>query len=1029
MGFGIGDVFGVITDFFKPEVPKLTQEITNNATDAPLLDSRAPRTLVLGRVRTRGTSVMWHQTHEQATGAEDPKEAYTAVLALADHPCSALRSIWINDKEYSIGTLAGGEDFVLASETTTGTSNSYHPPLDWFHGTGPTWSWYVPNEDHRGTETGADEFIYHKDDDGPDHILQRFAFRWFDGSQTVPDQYMDAVNGTGIWKFHNDGGVKNRVFNDICYLAYQVRTVNQGDTVDPSSIVRVEMDGANDVHDWRLSGGSGGTAYSNNLILCCARWMMWRYGPLARRNSSGAVTYPTPSDFDADEMKAEADYADELVDIKGATDTQARHNVSAIISADQDSNKIRRQFSDAAGGLDIFRRPDSGLWTIRFHRERPTVVAISRTDAIERDEYSVSTADELPNTITGVYRHAGHSWQKMDTQEVTDATYLTEDAGIQRIDTLDLEFVAGTEAKFRAERLAQIHLDSIRHARTVRATFPDTAGTIIATGGKGGVSVLEPGDWVELTDDQQGWTSKTFRTAVVATAFDEHLTALELQETSTAIRWDDEYDPNDAPISTGIEWWRKVLSTPTGLAMTEVAGSGVVQSDGSMMVTVKISVDEHPDWRVRADGEYLWRIKELGQSAASRVIYRSSSNVFEIQLKHNIPYVYDNQVRALDDGGMSGSGRGGGVASLWTATRTDTPVSTLPEVDDAPMTIAGANMWGENWDLENGGLAPKYWDLSDGASTMTMTAAGVSSTGGYWGPKSILLHSTAGVVDGTGNDDHDSHFNKRWGIRPGDVMTVGYSGKGGGAGARLKMRVRWFDGDGSAITSTLVDDYTLGTAAYEHRLVAFQVPDNATKIAKMSMEWNKVRIGATGNEIANLDGFHLSRARRWGNVWDDGEHLTTVLQTTAWTIAMGIGNPRPGSGGLFVRGGGVRFIVTFNFEGYLRRTSGSSATDNTHFRFRVVRYDVDSATNTAVPLPIRFAGSVFTPNTDANDTEYPDTDTVPNRFYSLTVEDQPDPDTTVIYRLETALNGDNTNFEGVLKARQATIEVAELPGG
>ena len=1025
MGFGIGDVFGAVTGFFRPEEPKLTQDVTHNPVDAPLLDARAARTLVLGRVRTRGASVMWHQTHAQENGDQDPKEAYTAVLALADHPCSALRSIWIGDKEYSIGTLSGGEAFVLASESQP----AYNPQLDWFHGTSPTWSWYVPNENDRGTGGGADEFIYHKDDDGPDHILSRFAFRWFNGTQTVPDQYMDNVDGTGIWKFHNDGGVKSRVFNDICYLAYQVHQVSSGDTVDPSSNVRVEMDGANDIYDWRLSGGSGGTAYTNNLILCCARWMQWRYGPLARRNSSGAVTYPLPGDFDADEMKAEADYADELVDIKGATDTQTRHNVSAIISADQSASQVRQRFVDAAGGLDIFRRPDTGLWTIRFHRLRPTVVAFNRTDTIERDEYVVETKANLPNTITGVYRHAGHAWQKLDTQPVTDATYLSEDNGLQRTETLDFDFLGGTLAKFRAERAAQIYLDTIRHPRTVRASFPDQAGTIIATGGKGGVSVLEPGDWVELTDDQQGWTSKTFRTAVVATAFDERITALELQETSTAIRWDDEYDPNDAPISTGIDWWKKVLAAPTGLSMDTISGSGGVQADGTMTATVTLSVTEHPDLRIRDDGEYLWRVKKSSQGASARTIYRTRSERFDIQLQLGVEYKWDVQVRALDDGGMSGSGRGGGVASPWSAISTDTPVATIQELDDAPLTIAGANMWGQNWDLENGGLTPKYWILDDSSSTMGGVTSEVSATGGFFGDTSIKFVSTSGVANGSGNDDYDLFFPKRWGVLSGEIMVFGYSVKATGAnGSHIKMRARWHDRDGVALGSLLIDNFfTATTGEWEHRLAAFQVEDSATAIARVSVEYNIVRRAATGSEQINMDGFHLSRARRWGNVWDPDDHLTTALQPT-WSVPMGVANPIVGSGGLYSRGD-MRFQVTFNFEAFLRRKTGNAATGNAHFRYRCVRYDTDTLTNTEVPVSIKFAGSVISPNSDADDTEYPDELLAPNRVYSVSFEDSPDPDTTIIYRLETTLNGDNTNFEGVVRSRQATIEIVDYNPG
>ena len=716
---GIGKALSGIADFFNPSIePSIDQgRLNRSSTEAPLLDARAPRTLVLGRVRSRGTSIMWHQTHKQDTGAEHPREAYTAVIALADHVCNAMRSIWIGDTEYTIGNYAGGEDFVLASETVPDGTKLYFPAVTFWHGTSPTWSWYVPNLEDRQTGAGVDEFIYYLDLSGePDKVMPRIGFRFFDGTQTVPEEYLDAVNGTGVFKFHTDGGTRNRLFTDICYLAYQIRGFNANDTISPTTTIHVEMDGANDVHDWRLNSGSGGEAYTNNLVLGAARWMMWKYGPLARRNSSGIVTYPTPDDFDADDMKAEADYCDEQVDIKASTQTQNRHNVAAVISADQSPSQVRKQFFNAAGGLDIYRKPDTGKWTIRLHRLRTTVVALSRDDTIATEAYEVDPQDaSLPNAIVATYRHANRSWQKLDTQEVTGGgTYIGEDSGVQSITTLPLEFVAGTRAKFRAERLAMIALDHARNSITVRGVWPDVAGTIKIGGGLGGASVLEIGDWVELTDSKAGWTSKKFRVAAYVYTPDERNTGLELQETSTTVRWDDEWDATDPAVASGVNWWRKTLDAPTGLVLNEVLGSGVVQADGSTLVTVILTVDRHPDERVAADGQYLWRLRETAQPVGTRAVYFTSSERFEIQLKHLVSYTFEAQVRTLDDGGMSAGGSGG-VKSPWTAELVDTPQATIPLNVQPPSDPSLGTSLHSNpyWDKDLSGWA----DTSSGGSS------------------------------------------------------------------------------------------------------------------------------------------------------------------------------------------------------------------------------------------------------------------------------------------------------------------------
>lgn len=99
------------------------------------------------------------------------------------------------------------------------------------------------------------------------------------------------------------------------------------------------------------------------------------------------------------------------------------------------------------------------------------------------------------NRVTGVYKGAETEWQESEFEPVTNATYLSEDNGIENSIEMQLLF---TRTEATARRIAQIALKRNRQQLTVSAPF--------------GLRALQVGigDTIRLTNARAGWTNKVF---------------------------------------------------------------------------------------------------------------------------------------------------------------------------------------------------------------------------------------------------------------------------------------------------------------------------------------------------------------------------------------------------------------------------------------------------------------------------------------------------------------------------------------
>lgn len=713
---GILDSFGgFIGGLFEP--PRVDQRrITPAGAKIQVLDAIHPRKLCLG-YRGWPSSIMWHNSHAW-DGSEAPKAAYTMVLGIADQLSGAMKAIWLDDERFTVGTNAAsnGDHFVPASNFS-GQFDELSP-----HG------WYVPNINRFSNDDRLNHWA-RRENNGD--WKPAVSFKYYDGSQTVPDGRLETLFG-----FANDSGTRVRSFRRITYLAITFRaglTTRGGDGGDYGGsdvgprvpAVLVESEGNREVYDWRTST----SGYTRNGVLCMAKWMMWEYGVLSRVDDAFNVLYPLPDDFSSSHMISEANLCAEAVTINASAGTQPRYTVDAEIEADASTEHVFDQFSFALGGVKVFRRPSTKLWRIRCGRYNAPSMTIAETDYKPRQ---VRTRFRTPlqdrrNSVLVKYPDPKSSWEMVDARIVTDPIYLAADNGAQRLRAVTADFVGGSGvdmAGARARRLALIWLDQHRLEKVQQAAFPIDAGRDGSN--KAGVIRLEIGDTVAVNNERYGFAGQEFTVESIGYEPASLELGLQLRETGSGlVRYDGQNSEDEEGPAGQAKWWSKnELAPVTGLTAAVVPGSGHVQADGRIWVSVLVDWDTHPDVRVDDRGQY--RLEYKLQSHVKWAAETSTASRNQILVKARADY--DIRVRAETLEGRSEWNTGLLFA--------DTTFADLP---GPPGTLSYGDNLVDDPNFEQGGDNWEFTFAGGGGWAGT-----IEPTGGRAGPHVALLRMLAG---------------------------------------------------------------------------------------------------------------------------------------------------------------------------------------------------------------------------------------------------------------------------------------------
>lgn len=218
------------------------------------------------------------------------------------------------------------------------------------------------------------------------------------------------------------------------------------------------------------------TAWSDNPALCLRDYLTSSYG---LNEASGLIK--------DDKFIAAANICDE--DVSGSP----RYTCNGAFTLDATPEMAVSGILSAMGGMFWFAQ---GQWQCNAAAYAAPSVSFDESDII--GELNIATKNsrrENFNTVHGTYRGEETNWQETEFSEVTNASYVTEDGGVEAAIDMQLAF---TDTDAMAQRIATIALNRNRRQMTVTAAF--------------GVRALQVGigDTIYFSNARAGWTNKVF---------------------------------------------------------------------------------------------------------------------------------------------------------------------------------------------------------------------------------------------------------------------------------------------------------------------------------------------------------------------------------------------------------------------------------------------------------------------------------------------------------------------------------------
>jgi len=232
------------------------------------------------------------------------------------------------------------------------------------------------------------------------------------------------------------------------------------------------------------------TAWSDNPALCLRDYLTSGYG---LNEVAGLIR-------DA-KFTAAADICDDVV--SGAS----RYTCNGAFTLDATPESAISGILSAMGGMFWFAQ---GQWQCNAAAYSGPSVNFDESDII--GELNIATKNsrrENFNTVHGTYRGAETNWQESDFSEVTNATYVTEDGGVETAMDMQLPF---TDTDAMAQRIATVALNRNRRQMTVTAAF--------------GIRALQVGigDTIYFSNTRAGWTDKVFEVTDWRLSMNENMT-------------------------------------------------------------------------------------------------------------------------------------------------------------------------------------------------------------------------------------------------------------------------------------------------------------------------------------------------------------------------------------------------------------------------------------------------------------------------------------------------------------------------
>lgn len=404
----------------------------------------APRRLLFGTVRAAG-SMLFVRT----SGSNSKYLWY--VVAYAGHQCSALKDLYLDKYKIPAADING----------TTGAVAT--AVMD-----GKLKCW-----DHLGTSAQAVDT----------NLDSEFSTEW----------------------------TSNHRLRGICYRVIRFERSDKAfPTGAPESCTSI-VDGAK-LYDPRLDSTNGGAgshrrddpstwAFSNNPALVL-RWFLTG-GSVINDLTARLVRYGLKEDDsripDAYTIAA-ANLCDQSVSGGNAppTGAQVRYTCDLEVSCDQPRREILEEILATMGPGQLVSI--HGKWRMYGAQYDAPSHAFDENDLhgpIEIDD--TTEGDERVNQLSGLYVDAAKDYTDQSTPVRSDASYVTQDAGVERFDEISIR---GCTDQYRAQRLVELALRRKRQMRRMRIPF-----------GRQGLKIA-PWETFTLDHTRYGWSGRVLRCLV-----------------------------------------------------------------------------------------------------------------------------------------------------------------------------------------------------------------------------------------------------------------------------------------------------------------------------------------------------------------------------------------------------------------------------------------------------------------------------------------------------------------------------------
>lgn len=307
---------------------------------------------------------------------------------------------------------------------------------------------------------------------------------------------------------------------------------------------------------------NGQTEYSNNAANVIADYITSKYG----LDDSGKI--------DSTSFTAAANTSRELVDKYYAVSNppqEERYHIDAVFDLSRTPSSILSDMMTACAGTLFWGQ---GAWRLVVGEYTSPVKTLTLDDF--RSGITLETKHsrrDTFNTVRGTFIDAEQDYITTNYPEKKEATFITEDNGLEQALELDLPC---TTSKWAAQRLAKMTLFRAREQMTINADFGMAAFEV------------QVGEIVSITNERYGWSAKDFEVVGWKLTNDgdagDLRINLTLRETSsTAFAWDGDAEDiisNDSNVTNPSS-----NITPSNVTVTD---AGEVQSDGTFVAQLDV---------------------------------------------------------------------------------------------------------------------------------------------------------------------------------------------------------------------------------------------------------------------------------------------------------------------------------------------------------------------------------------------------------------------------------------------------------